>query len=76
MASAALCVIFFAHIFMCVNYIMRSVRRYMSGIAAGNSDVVHAGDLHTEFDAIIHHDASDDELDAMLGIGKKKTPER
>ena len=55
--------------------LLASLEQSRADIAAGNFDVLKPGDLRAEFEAIVQHDASDEELDTMLGVNNKQPPE-
>ena len=55
--------------------LLTSPEQSRADIAAGNFDVLKPGDLRAEFEAIVQCDASDEELDTMLGVNNKQPPE-
>ena len=56
--------------------LLASLEESRAEYAAGNCHVLKPGILRTEFDAIVANpDISDNELDALLGIGDQKAPD-
>ena len=56
--------------------LLESLEASRADMAAGNYDVLKSDMLQMEFEAILANpDISDEELDALLGIGDQKTPD-